>query len=53
MSDNLHTKITDLVKTLTDDYGKGRTIDEIKMFEYPDKEVVIDILEKLKIVIYP
>ena len=36
-----------------DDYGKGRVIDEIKMFEYPDRDVVIDILEKLRIVIYP
>ncbi len=53
MSDNIHNQINNLVETLTEDYGRGRTIDEIKMFEYPNKETVIDILEKLKIVIYP
>ena len=53
MSDNIHNQINNLVETLTEDYGRGRTIDEIKMFEYPNKETVIDILEKLKLVIYP
>ena len=53
MSDNIQSQITNLVEKLTDDYSKGRTIDEIKMFEYPDKKIVIDILEKLKLVIYP
>ncbi len=53
MADNIQNQINNLVEKLTDDYGKGRTIDEIKMFEYPDKGVVIDILEKLKIIIYP
>lgn len=53
MSDNIQSQITKLVEKLTDDYSKGRTIDEIKMFEYPDKKIVIDILEKLKLVIYP
>ncbi len=46
-------KIKRLTESLMDDYGKGRVIDEIKMFEYPDRYVVIDILEKLRIVIYP
>ena len=38
---------------LMEDYSKGRVIDEIKTFDYPDKNVIIDILEKLKIIIYP
>jgi serine O-acetyltransferase len=38
---------------LMDDYTKGRVIDEIKNFDYPDKRIIIDILEKLKMVIYP
>lgn len=52
MSENIQNQIASLVGKLTEDYGKGRTIDEIKMFEYPDKNSVIDILEKLKIIIY-
>lgn len=53
MSETLQNQITSLVNMITEDYEKGRTIDEIKMFEYPDRSIVIDILEKLKIVIYP
>ena len=46
-------KIASVIHTLMEDYGKGRVIDEIKMFDYPDKAIIIDILEKLKILIYP
>lgn len=53
MSYGIEAKIKNLVNVLMYDYSKGRTIDENKMFEYPDKDVVIDILEKLKVVIYP
>ncbi len=52
------TKITEsqiaaVVDMLTEDYSKGRTIDEIKTFDYPDRAVVIDILEKLRMIIFP
>ena len=53
MSYDIDKKINSLVDNLMSDYDNGRTIDEIKMFEYPDKKIVIDILEKLKMVIYP
>jgi len=53
MSDGMEKKIDNLVNLLMDDYSKGRTIDENKLWAYPDKDVVIDILEKLKVVIYP
>ena len=47
----IQSKITCLTEKLMADYGKGRVIDEIKMFAYPDRNIIIDILEKLKIVI--
>ena len=53
MANGMERKINGLVDLLMEDYAKGRVIDENKMFEYPDKDVVIDILEKLKVVIYP
>ena len=53
MSGTMNQKINALVDSLMEDYKGGRTIDEIKMFEYPDKDIVIDILEKIKIIIYP
>ena len=43
----IQTKISALTGKLMDDYGKGRVIDEIKMFAYPDRNIIIDILEKL------
>lgn len=53
MSDSIISKINELADALMEDYSNGRTVDEIKMFEYPDKDIVIDILEKIKIIIYP
>lgn len=53
MSRNIQSRISDITQMLMDDYAKGRVIDEIKNFDYPDKRIIIDILEKLKIVIYP
>ena len=53
MAENIQQRINALTDALMADYQGGRTIDEIKMFEYPDKEIVIDILEKIKIVVYP
>ena len=53
MADRIQDNIERLVEKLMIDYTKRRTIDEIKMFEYPNKNVVIDVLEKLKIIIYP
>ena len=46
-------KIEAITEMLMNDYQQGRVIDEIKTFDYPDKNVVIDILEKLKMIIYP
>ena len=53
MANGMEEKIGGIVDLLMEDYSKGRTIDENKIFEYPEKNVVIDILEKLKVVIYP
>ena len=53
MITRIQAKIEGLVEKLMDDYAKCRVIDKIKMFEYPKKDVIIDVLEKLRIVIYP
>ena len=49
----IESRINGLVETLMEDYSKDRVIDEIKLFEHPDKEAVVDILEKLRKIIYP
>ena len=37
-------RINGIVRTLLDDYDNNRVIDEVKSFDHPDKEVVVDIL---------
>ncbi len=46
-------RINDLVRDMLSDYEGGRTIDEVKSFDHPDKEVVIDILFSLRRIIFP
>ncbi len=53
MSSSIGNKIDQIVDLLMQDYQTDRTIDAIKPFDYPDRDEVIDVLEKLKIVIYP
>lgn len=46
-------KINKLVDIIINDYEKGRDIDQIKRFGYPDQSIIVRILEKIKYVIYP
>lgn len=49
----MNAKINRLVENLMEDYNGGKTIDEIKIFEHPNRDTVVDILEKLRKIIYP
>lgn len=49
----LEENINELMKDLLEDYDGGRTIDEIKTFDHPDKEVIIEILASLRRIIFP
>ena len=53
MQHKLENKINDLVTNLLNDYNQGRTIDKINTFDHPDKEAIIEILDKLRKIIYP
>ncbi len=46
-------KINNLVDNLMEDFSGGKTIDEVKLNEYPEKEAIVDILEKLLKIVYP
>ncbi|MBQ7186406.1 MAG: serine acetyltransferase [Ruminococcus sp.] len=50
---DINSRINGLVETLLEDYSGGRSIDEIKHFGRPDKAAVIDILEKLRRLVFP
>lgn len=53
MQRKIEREINGLVGEILDDYKKARSIDNINIFEQADKEVVIDILNKLRQIIFP
>ncbi len=53
MERKIEREINGLVKEILGDYKKDRSIDNINIFDQPDKEVVIDILSKLRQIIFP
>ncbi|MBE6960454.1 MAG: serine acetyltransferase [Ruminococcaceae bacterium] len=51
--DSVEKKIEAAVDALLEDYRHGRDIDRIDLFRHPDKETVIDIVQKLHRIVYP
>ncbi|MBP3272357.1 MAG: serine acetyltransferase [Ruminococcus sp.] len=49
---NIEEKIGEIVEDLMKDYEGGKTIDEFKSLAQPDKDKVIDILDKLRRLIF-
>lgn len=45
--------INSLMKSILSDYDKGRTIDEVKAFDHPDNEEIIEIIESLRRIVFP
>lgn len=54
---NIQSSISDQIEGIVDlvlsDYHNGRDIDRMDVFRQPDREVVVDILQKLLRIIYP
>ncbi len=51
--DQIQEKIRAVTADILDDYRRGRYIDRENHFDQPDKETVIDILDKVQRLIYP
>lgn len=49
----IESKIEALVDSLLQDYQRGRDIDRLESYRYPDKEVIVDMTEKLLRILYP
>ena len=49
----LEERINDTVKSLLSDYEQGRVIDEVKSFDHPDRDVVIEIIYSIRKIIFP
>ncbi|MBP5605535.1 MAG: serine acetyltransferase [Ruminiclostridium sp.] len=46
-------RINTVVKSLLEDYDKHRVVDEVKSFDHPDKDVVVDIINSIRKIIFP
>lgn len=47
------TAISGLIENILEDYEKDRAIDKVNTFNQPDKETLVDIIQKLQQVIFP
>ena len=46
-------KIESVVDSILADYSGGRDIDKIELYRKPDKDVIIDMIEKLRRIVFP
>ena len=46
-------QIENVVDTILENYGSDREIDRMEVFLQPDKDVIIDVIEKLRRIVYP
>ncbi|MCI5752654.1 MAG: serine O-acetyltransferase EpsC [Oscillospiraceae bacterium] len=49
----LENEVTRLIEDIMTDYDSGRDIDTVNSFDHPKKEVVIEIVDKLRNIIFP
>ena len=53
MKQQIEDRINGLVKELLCDYECGRVIDEVKSFDHPDREVIVEIIYSIRRIIFP
>ena len=51
--DTVEKQIESIVDSILEDYRGGRDIDKIDLFRHPDRETVVDIIEKLRRIVFP
>ncbi|MCM1334491.1 MAG: serine acetyltransferase [Bacteroides sp.] len=49
----LESEINGLIENILSDYEKGRDIDNLNTFDHPQKEIIVEIVEKLRNIIFP
>jgi serine O-acetyltransferase len=53
MRNRLEDEIKDIVEELFEDYNDDRTINQIELFDQPDTELIVDILDKMLKIVFP
>lgn len=46
-------KMEEVVDSILEDYGRGRVIDQMDLLRRPDRDVIIDIIKKLRRIVFP
>ena len=46
-------KIEGIVDTILEDYRQGRDIDQIDVYRHPDKDVIVELIGKLRRIVFP
>lgn len=49
----IENEIEGIVDSILEDYTHGREIDKLDLFRHPDRDVVIDMLDKLRRIVFP
>ena len=53
MENRMENEVSILVNTILEDYGNGRAIDHIDTFNQPSRDAIVDIIEKLRRIVFP
>jgi serine O-acetyltransferase len=53
MKNKIETEIEDIVGNILKDYKNDRVIDKVDIFDQPDTDIVVDIIDKLLKIIFP
>ena len=53
MMSSMNNRIEKIVDGILEDYGSGRDIDRLELMRCPDRDAVIDIIKKLRRIIFP
>lgn len=53
MADRIGAKIDEIVDLILEDYGKGRDVDQMDIFNTPDRDCVVDIVMKMLRIVFP
>lgn len=53
MQNKIENEIEDIVGNILEDYKNGRVIDTVEIYDQPDTQIVVDMIDKLLMIIFP
>ena len=53
MKNKIETEIKDIVGSILEDYQNEKVIDQVDIFDQPDTDIIVDIIDKLLMIVFP